>query len=147
MDLTDAIILRFEIETLLMDYWHEVDTNNGRKAHEFFLQDGLFRNSVGRDRIGRDAIAEFYSSRDARGPRIARHVSTNLRVLAPNGSDVTSNYILLLFAADGVPVLPSEPPIMIADVTDVCRRDSDGRWRYASRMIVGLFKGDKPTTT
>lgn len=147
MDLNDPLRIRLEIETLLYDYWHEVDTNWGRRAHEFFTEDGVFRNSVGRAREGRAEIHDFYNAREARGARVVRHVVTNLRVQPVVGDEVTSNWILQIFAADGEPPLPSEPAILVADVTDVCRREADGRWRYVSRRIDGLFKGDKPTTT
>lgn len=147
MDPTDPLRIRLEIEQLLMDYWHEVDTNWGRSAHEFFTEDGVFRNSVGKARVGREAIREFYTGRHDRGPRVVRHVVTNLRVQPAAGNEVTSNWVLQIFASDGVPPLPSEPAILVADVTDVCRRGEDGRWRYVSRQIDGLFKGDKPTTT
>ena len=147
MDLDDPLRIRLEIESLLVDYWHEVDTNWGRDAHLFFTEDGVFRNSVGKAREGRAAIHAFYNSREARGPRVVRHVISNLRVLPAVGNEVASHWILQIFAADGVAPLPSEPAILVADVTDVCRREADGRWRYALRQIDGLFKGDKPTTT
>lgn len=148
MDLSDPLRIRLEIEQLLLDYWHEVDTNWGARAHEFFAEDGVFLNSVGKARVGRAAIQAFYSSRQARGARVVRHVVSNLRVqpAAANG-EVSSNWILQIFASDGEPPLPSEPAILLADVTDVCRREPDGRWRYASRRIDGLFTGSKPTTT
>jgi hypothetical protein len=148
MDSADPMRIRFEIEQLLLDYWWEVDLRWGERAHEFFTEDGVFRNSVGRARIGRDSIQEFYSGRHARGPRVVRHVVSNLRVEPPaEDGTVTSRWILQIFASDGAPPLPSEPAILLADVTDVCRRDAQGRWRYASRQIDGLFTGSKPTTT
>jgi len=147
MDPSDPLRIRLEIEQLLLDYWHEVDTNWGRQAHEFFTADGVFRNSVGKAREGQDAIKEFYGMRHDRGPRVVRHVVTNLRVQPAVGEEVTSSWILQIFASDGEPPLPSEPAILLADVTDVCRRDAGGRWRYVSRRIDGLFKGEKPTTT
>jgi hypothetical protein len=147
MDAADPLRIRLEIEALLLDYWHEVDSNWGRNAHEYFVEDGVFRNSVGRARVGRAEIHDFYNGREARGPRVVRHVVSNLRVQPAQGDEVTSHWILQIFAADGAPPLPSEPAILLADVTDVCRRDAQGRWRYVSRRIDGLFKGEKPTTT
>jgi hypothetical protein len=147
MDPTDPLRIRLEIEQLLVDYWHDVDTRWGQGAHEFFTEDGVFRNSVGKARVGREAIRDFYGSRQARGERVVRHVVSNLRVLPAVEAEVTSHWILQIFASDGVAPLPSEPAILLADVTDVCRRDASGRWRYVSRQIDGLFKGDKPTTT
>lgn len=148
MEPTDPLRIRLEIEQLLLDYWHEVDTNWGARAHEFFTADGVFRNSVGRARVGREEIRDFYHSRERRGPRVVRHVVSNLRVQPPDRQgQVHSNWILQIFASDGEAPLPSEPAILLADVTDVCRREGDGCWRYALRQIDGLFKGSKPTTT
>ena len=147
LDPNDPLRIRMEIEQLLHDYWYEVDTNWGRDAHEYFTDDGVFRNSVGRARVGRAEISDFYNGRQARGSRVVRHVVSNLRVQPVVGDQVHSNWILQIFAADGEAPLPSEPAILLAEVTDVCRRGTDGTWRYASRTIEGLFKGATPTTT
>src|SRR4051812_8941771 len=108
MDANDPLRVRLEIEQLLHDYWYEVDLNWGRKAHEFFTEDGVFRNSVGRARVGHAEIIDFYTGRVARGSRVVRHVVTNLRVQPVEGNEVKSNWILQIFAADGEAPLPSE---------------------------------------
>jgi hypothetical protein len=135
-----------EIAALNVDYWWEVDRHEGACAHEFFTEDGVFTTSM-KSRTGHAEIAEFYRGRQSRGtPRTARHVIANERVRVQDADNATSDWILLLHAADGEPVLPSRPAIMIADVHDVCRRDADGRWRYRSRRIAAVFKSDTPTT-
>jgi hypothetical protein len=139
-------LIAHEIEALNADYWHEVDREDGRQAHRFFTEDGDFTTSL-RTRTGHAEIEAFYRSRQAGAqPRTARHVATNLRVRAADRDHAQADWILLLYAADGAPVLPSEPAIMIADVHDVCVRGADGTWRYASRTISAVFKSDKPTT-
>jgi len=147
MNISDQLRVRLEIEQLLVEYWHDVDHHWGRNAHEYFLEDGIFMNSAARGRQGREAIKDFYSGRQDRGPRIARHVFSNLRVIMNDATHVTSEWILQIFAADGEPMLPSEPAILVADVTDLVELCPDGRWRYRSRTIKGLFKGSTPTTT
>jgi ketosteroid isomerase-like protein len=135
-----------EIEALNVDYWLEVDRRQGARAHEFFVEDGVFTTSL-KSRTGRAAIKEFYQGRKAREEvRTARHVIANQRVLVQDADNATVDWILLLYAADGAPVLPSQPAIMIADVHDACRRGEDGVWRYASRTISAIFKSDTPTT-
>ncbi len=135
-----------EIETLNVEYWLDVDRHHGIKAHEFFVEGGVFTTSL-KSRIGRAAIMEFYQGRQAREKvRTARHVITNQRVVVQDANNATGDWILLLHAADGAPVLPSEPAIMIADVYDVCQRDADGHWRYVSRTITAIFKSGTPTT-
>ena len=135
-----------EIEALNVEYWLDVDRHQGAKAHEFFVEDGVFTTSL-KSRTGRAAIMEFYQGRQARAKvRTARHVITNQRVIVQDTNNATGDWILLLHAADGGPVLPSLPAIMIADVHDVCQRGTDGLWRYVSRTITAIFKSDTPTT-
>jgi len=133
------------IERLNADYWFEVDRNEGRRAHEMFVEDGCYTTSM-KQRTGRAAIADFYRGRRAPGPRTARHVATNMRVDVADCDHASADWILLLHAADGLPVLPSEPAIMIADVRDECVRGADGVWRYRSRTIMPIFKSPTPTT-
>jgi hypothetical protein len=135
-----------EVSALNVDYWWEVDRREGARAHEFFTMDGVFTTSM-KSRTGHAEIADFYRGRQSRGvTRTARHVIANERVSVQDADNATSDWLLLLHAADGEPVLPSRPAIMIADVHDVCRRDADGRWRYRSRSIGAVFKSDVPTT-
>ena len=144
--LPQSLILRLEIEAAIIDYWHNVDHHWGRDAHLFYTDDASFSTSE-RTRTGRAAIAQFYSARQDRGARIARHVISNLRVSAAGDDAANAESILLLHAADGEPVLPSAPPIMIADVRESFRRGADGHWLCASRAIAALFKGGAPTTS
>lgn len=133
------------ITRLNVDYWHDVDRNDGRSAHEFFVEDGVYTTSL-RSRTGRAEIAAFYRGRQDARIRTARHVVANLRVEVLDATRANADWILLLHAADGAPVLPSEPAIMIADVHDVCCLEADGRWRYVSRTIAAVFKSATPTT-
>ncbi|NWG23866.1 MAG: nuclear transport factor 2 family protein [Pseudorhodoplanes sp.] len=127
------------------DYWYEVDHNWGRAAHEFYVADGTF--AIG-DKVmsGREAIAGFYRWRESRGDRTARHVVTNFRLLSHTGDAATFACIMLLYAADGLPVLPSLPAIMIADAVGACRRDAEGRWRFASHRLIPVFESGAPAT-
>jgi len=135
-----------EIETLNVEYWLDVDRHQGTQAHAFFVEDGVFTTSL-KSRTGRAAIMGFYQGRQAREKvRTARHVITNQLVVVQDADHATGDWILLLHAADGAPVLPSQPAIMIADVHDVCQRGADGHWRYVSRTITAIFKSDTPTT-
>jgi hypothetical protein len=137
-------ILR-EIEALLVDHWHDVDTNWGKNAHEDYTEDGSYTTSI-KTRTGRNAIKDFYAGRENRGERVARHLVNNHRVTIHDRDHVSSVWVLSLFAADGAPVLPSKPAIMMADVHDEVVREADGRWRYRSRVIKPLFRDDTPTT-
>ncbi|MGZ5829192.1 MAG: nuclear transport factor 2 family protein [Xanthobacteraceae bacterium] len=145
MDMLKRLQILREIEDLLIDYWNDVDTNWGKNAHEYYTEDGRFSTSI-KTRVGQAAIKDFYASRENRGERIARHLINNNRITIHDKNKVSSIWVLSLFAADGVAVLPSKPAIMMADVHDEVVRGPDGRWRYASRIIKPLFRDDTPTT-
>jgi hypothetical protein len=134
-----------QLYELEIDYWHEVDFNWGRNASAMYLDDGLF--SIGDSTMkGRDAIAEFYRWREGRGARTARHVVTNARLQQLTADSATLRCILLLYAADGVPVLPSLPAILIADVLSECSWCDDGRLRFRSHVLSPVFTGGEQPT-
>ncbi len=95
---------------------------------------------------GRAAVQHFYAWRRARGARTARHVISNFQVRAKNARDATSLCIMSLYAADGEPILPSKPPIMIADVVSECVRGDDGVWRFRTRALKPVFTGGEAPT-
>ncbi len=145
MDTLERLQIIREIEELSIDYWNDVDTNWGKNAHEYYTEDGSYTTSI-KTRTGRDAIRDFYDARENRGDRIARHLINNHKITIHDRNRVSAVWILSLFAADGKPVLPSKPAIMMADVYDEIVRGADGRWRYKSRTIKPLFRDDTPTT-
>lgn len=145
MSIVDILALDAALSRLNLDYWYEVDHNAGRNAHEFFagprpvfqIQDRVF--------AGREAIKEFYAWRERRGARVARHCISNARAALNSDGSAKMTSILLLYAADGEPILPTAAPIQIADVEDVCRF-VDGVWRYTSRRLTTIFAGGVPIT-
>ena len=134
-----------EISDLLARHWHDVDRNWGRNAHNDYTADGSYTTSL-RTRSGQDAIKEFYTGRHDRGERVARHLISNLHVTVNDANSATAVWVLTLHAADGAPILPSKPAIMIADVVDQLVRGQNGTWKYRSRAITPLFRDDTPTT-
>lgn len=144
-DRQQQLALRHELEALAIDFWHEVDHNDGRDAARFYTQDAVFETSI-RAYHGRDAIHDFYNRRQARGARLSLHVVQNFRIEPQGEERVRCEYVMSLFAADGEPVLPSRPAIMIAIAHEVVRRQTDGSWLYESRRLRPLFRDDTPTT-
>lgn len=144
MNVEDRIRARQELEMLLIDYWHDVDTNWGRNAHEYYTEDGIFE-STRASYHGRQKIKAFYQYRVDRGPRVAVHAVTNFRVELESATKATCHWFLLLHANDGKPILPTAPPIQIAHMTDQCVK-VDGRWLYAHRKFETWFEGGVPTT-
>ncbi len=133
------LLLLVELHALEAEYWYEVDQNYGRSAPAFYELDGTFiiGDTVLR---GRDAIAGFYRRREERGDRTARHLITNPRLTVVSEDHARFETVMSLFAGDGVPVLDSQPAVMIADVTTEYVR-AGGTWSVFSRTLRPVFEG------
>jgi hypothetical protein len=142
---TERSSLQDQLTHLEVNYWYDVDFNWGRGADSFYFEDGLF--AIGDTLMyGQGAIAGFYKWREERGARTARHVVTNFRVEQVGNGSATLRCILLLYAADGAPVLPSLPAILIADVLSECAIGEDGRYRYRNHILTPIFMGGEAPT-
>ena len=141
----ERLLVTQELHAMLLDYWHDVDTNWGRNAGDYYTDDGVFEMTR-TTYHGRPKIEEFYRWRIAQGPRIALHAVHNFRALPESPTHATTTWYLFLYAAPGEPVLPTNPPIQIAFVTDTCLKGDDGRWRYKHRKFVTWFEGGIPPT-
>ena len=70
MNRRERAIATAELEMGLADFWHDVDTNWGRNAAEYYAPEGVYRS--GRlNLVGRDEIQKFYGWREDRGARVA----------------------------------------------------------------------------
>jgi ketosteroid isomerase-like protein len=145
MDTREHLLLRQQLEVLAIDFWHEVDANDGRDAARFYVEDAVFATSI-REYRGRQAIHDFYTRREQRGARLSLHLVQNFRIEVQSATRVHCSYVMSLFAADGEPVLPSRPAIMIAIADEVVVQQADGTWLYESRRLRPLFRDDTPTT-
>lgn len=141
----ERLALTQELHALLIDYWHDVDTNWGRKAPEYYTEDGVFVGPAA-SYEGREKIRAFYKWREDRGARTVVHSVHNFQAI-PDGADkATCHWFLMLYGADGVPVLPTHPPIQIAYMTDRLVRDPAGGWLVTYRKFDNWFEGGTPTT-
>jgi len=142
--MTDLQAICADLYRMQVDYWYEVDHNYGRNATDFYLKDGLF--VVGTERMaGQAEIAAFYKWREQRGARTARHVVANHRLSHAAAGEAEFQCIMVLYADDGVPVLPSQAPVMIADVVDHCVLDG-GVWKFRSHVLKTVFQGGAQPT-
>lgn len=141
MTKSQQLLAALEIQADLADYWHDVDTNWGADASSYYTEDGVFE--AGRLKLeGRAAIQKFYSWREDRGARVAAHAVTNFRAAFEADGTVTATWYMLLYAADGVPVLPTHSPVRISRMTDRYIRDADNdRWLCRHRLFETLFEG------
>jgi hypothetical protein len=145
MNPTERLLATTEPEYLLAEYWHDVDTNWGRNTPEYYTEDGIFEGPEATYR-GRQKIRDFYEWREKRGKRLAVHAVNNFRAVFEDENHATCTWYMLLYAADGDPVLPTHPPIQIALVTDKCVRENSGRWLHAHRKFETRFQGGTPIT-
>ncbi len=137
------------LHALVIDYWHDIDSNWGRNATQYYTEDGVFKG-MANSYVGRDKIRAFYKWREDRGARTVVHAVHNFQCL-PEGDDprkwdkATCHWFLMLYAADGKPVLPTAPPIQIAYITDKMVKIGDG-WFVKHRTFEDWFTGGIPTT-
>ena len=129
----------------MVDYWYEVDLKGGLGVSERYVEDGIFEGG-NEPLVGRAAIEAFYSWRIGRGQRTSRHVITNFRAEFHDERNAVTHCVMMLYAADGAPILPSTPPIIITDLIDECVKCDDGEWRYKRRTFVPLFQGEIAAT-
>jgi hypothetical protein len=137
----DEMHVWFDINKVILRYWADVNRNNGERAHEFYESEGYFM--VGEKRhSGRAGIQAFYRWRAERGARVARHLVTNVLVAPGSGPDeATATGSVCLFAADGVPIMESNPPTMVADFHALCVRDAADGWLFRAHVLTPLFRG------
>jgi hypothetical protein len=130
---------------LLIDYWHDVDTNWGRNAPDYYTEDGRFVGPAAAYE-GREKIRAFYAWREKRGARTVVHSVQNFKAFFDGGPDkATCHWFMMLYAADGKPVLPTHPPIQIAYMTDHLVNTEEG-WKVTYRNFDIWFEGGTPAT-
>lgn len=134
-----ATSLRAELTNLLTALWHEIDHNQGAAASSYFTPEAELRFEDASFR-GTAAIDAVYQRRAARGPRVSRHLVTNLCLLEVDEDRVRALSVLLLFAEDGEAPRPKTSPSLIADVWDQFERIDD-QWLISSRWIRNMFIG------
>lgn len=141
----DRINLTQQLHSLLVDYWHDVDTNWGENAPDYYTPDGLFEGPAA-SYVGREKIRAFYNWRKTRGDRTVVHSVQNFQAFFDGGPDKAKcHWILMLYAADGKPVLPTHPPIQIAYMTDRLIKVDEG-WKVTYRKFDIWFEGGTPAT-
>jgi hypothetical protein len=132
-----------DLSMLVTALWFEIDHRNGSAASGFFTPDAELTFSR-RTFRGTEEIDGVYRDRTARGPRVSRHLVSNLHVLRHGPAVVETVSVLVLHAQDGSPPVPTTVPVLVADVYDrfvrVGRPDGGGqRWLIASRRIENRF--------
>ena len=135
--------VRAEIEALNVEFWYRVDHEGGEGVAELFCEEGVYSVPGGRNE-GRSAIDESYALRRARGPRLSRHVHSNLRLTLLSPTEAHGVSMLTLWARDGEAPMSIVMPVSVSDVRDEYRKDGDGVWRIWHRHIAPAFRGEEP---
>ena len=145
MQAHDEVDLWHALYDLEARYWHDVDCNNGRNAHEFYLPDGVL--VVGHNRFqGRDKIREFYAWRERQAStaissvKTTRHLISNLFVASSEGRRAKVLGIVSFYGAAVRPPAPqSKPPMLMADLINECVLGDDKRWQFQSHTLEPVF--------
>ncbi len=143
----DELLLHHALYHLEVRYWHEVDFNGGRGAHEFYLPDGLM--VVGHNRFeGRDRIREFYEWRERQtatavsSVKTMRHLINNLFVESSSGRSAKVLGIVSYYGSSSrPPAAQTRPPMLVADLINDCVLDEDDKWRFKSHILRPVFMG------
>ena len=120
--------------------WWNVDADFGAGAELLYAEDGVCVMPTMTMR-GRDEIAAGYAARQANGPRLSRHLVSNLVVDDETGH-ITARYVLSLFAVNGLAPQAADSPQAICDVVDTFVED--GSWLVQHRELTTIFVS--PTT-
>lgn len=128
---------RCEIEALLAEWCHCIDSGRAVEAIDLFTDDAS-QTLAGSTSTGREAIRQGLMRRQALSERMSRHLVSNLRLLAaPDREDrLGATWVLTLYRSDE----PQRPavPRLVADVQDDYAR-VDGCWRIARRIVTPVF--------
>ena len=140
---SERLALTQLLHALVVDYWHDVDTNWGLG---YYTEDGVFEGTQN-PYVGREKIRQFYKWREDRGARTVVHAVHNFQCLPEGPDKATCHWFLMLYAADGVPPLPSKPPIQISYMTDHhqgSRRQLAGRAPQVRELVRGRYADHQP---
>lgn len=142
-----------ELQQLVLDFAHEIDSNNGLDIARFYTADGVF--FVGDTPYkGHEAIKKFYADRLTRipgqhkdGVRVGCHTFLNLRVEIQDREHGTVYFTNVSYAGEGhPPVRTTITPAMVTTCRMDFRLEADGEWRIAAFVGKPLFVGDDPFT-
>jgi SnoaL-like domain len=122
------------LQQLCAAYWRCADESPDGIG-DLFTADGVL--TLGSLALtGRAAIERFFHERDASmraDGRTTRHAACNFLLTALDGGKATIESTVLVYSGTGALPLQVTLPAGIADFSDVCLRDTAGRWRFASR--------------
>jgi len=135
---------RAEIEALIYEHAWLVDNHQSETLYKLYTENGRLR-LPGSLVEGREALKKYGTDRAAMKGRAARHVCTNLRLVAEAPGRLRGTSVATLYRHDGEGYGPAVA-VAVADLEDTYVRDSDGRWRIEERCVRLAFESPEHRT-
>ena len=125
------------IERLVYQTWWDADVDAGINARDLFTEDAVIKMPA-RMMQGLAELLAGYKARQARGPRLSRHLVHNLRIDMPTPELAVANYMAVLYAKNGVAPMEASTCQAVCDVRDECV-PQHGTWRISKREVTTIF--------
>jgi len=132
------IIDKTPFENVIIAVWYDIDVADSMQVQHYFTKDAKIWFGT-RLVEGRETIHDGYQQRIARGPRLSRHVISNVFVIRADENSAETLCCVRLYAGNGTAPLPNPEPISVADQYDKFVRDENGNWLIAERRLSNLF--------
>lgn len=117
--------------------WWNVDRDLGIGSELLYTEDGVCVMPA-LTMTGRAEIADGYAARQANGPRLSRHLVSNLVSDIVDDDHITATYVLTLYARNGVAPSTLDSASAICDVVDDFVRRRNG-WLIERRVLEPVF--------
>lgn len=125
------------VSLLLLRFSEAVDSRRPQEIAEQFTAEGLFKPGD-KAMQGPAAIETFYRDRLRDPRRTTRHLWSNLSVTPSAGDRAEIRVVLSNYAFDPA-VSETEVQLRIGNVSGVCAKGPDGRWRFAEHVYERLY--------
>jgi hypothetical protein len=125
------------VALLLLSFSEAVDSRRSQEIAEQFTADGLFKPGDTAI-LGPAAVEAFYKDRLRDPRRTTRHLWSNLRV-TPSAEDLADIRVVLSNYAFDPAVSETEVQLRVGNVSGVCAKGPDGRWRFAQHVYERLY--------
>ena len=132
------LAVRAEIEALVYEHAWLIDHHQSETLYELYTENSRLQLPSSLV-AGRDALKKYGAERAAMKRRAARHVCTNLRLVAEAPDRVRGTSVATLYRHDGGGYGPAVP-VAVADLDDTYVRGSDGRWLIEERRVALAFE-------
>lgn len=132
----EELVLRLEVEALLVEWAARIDEGRASSAAELFCEDAE-QTVLGTKTTGLPAIREALLRRERMSQRLSRHIVANFRIVSRADDLVAATWLLTLYRSD-TDDKPAKPHL-VATVQDQLRRGADGRWQIWRRELSADF--------